>query len=71
MLASRRVSSSPSFERRSSSISALAAIELTEVPPLTVPTVKVVRGSSGTWTSLISAMARPSACVALGLPKAL
>jgi len=71
MLASRRLSSSPSFERMSSSISALAAIELTVVPPLTVPTVKVVRGSSGTRTSLIAAIARPSACVALGLPKAL
>jgi hypothetical protein len=30
--------------------------------------VNVVRGSSGTWISLIAAMARPSACVALGLP---
>ena len=52
------------------SIVAFAAMELTVEPPTTVPTVKVVFGVSGTLRSAIFAMARPNACVALGMPNA-
>jgi hypothetical protein len=49
-------------------IRASAAIALTEVPPLTVPTVNVVFGSEGVCRSAILAIARPIAWIALGSP---
>ena len=49
---------------------ALKEIELTEVPPSTIPTLKVVFGWAGTWRSPIRAMARPMAWIGLGIPKA-
>ena len=50
---------------------ASGAMVLTEVPPPTVPTVKVVRGTLGVWMSAILAMARPMPWMALGTwPKA-
>ena len=45
--ASSLSSSSVEFERMSTAIRASAAMALTEVPPLTVPTVNVVLGSDG------------------------
>ena len=48
-------------ERMSIAIFASGAIVLTEVPPLTVPTVNVVFGDAGVRTSAILAMARPIA----------
>jgi len=45
---------------------ASGAMVLTEVPPATVPTVKVVLGSVGVWMSAILAMARPMPWMALG-----
>jgi len=69
---SRRASSlsnsSVEFERMSTAIRASAAMALTEVPPLTVPTVKVVLGSIGVCSSEIFAIALPIAWVALGKP---
>lgn len=41
---------------------------LTDVPPLTVPTVNVVLGSAGGCSSEIFAIARPIAWIALGNP---
>ena len=61
-------SSSSEFERMSTAIFASAAMALTEVPPLTVPTVKVVLGSDGGCSSEIFAIARPMAWMALGRP---
>ena len=52
----------------STAIRASAAMALTEVPPLTVPTVKVVLGSDGGCRSEIFAIARPIAWIALGRP---
>ena len=52
----------------STAIRASAAMALTEVPPLTVPTVKVVFGSDGGCSSEIFAIARPMAWIALGRP---
>ena len=46
------------------------AIVLTEVPPVTVPTVKVVFGSAGVRSSPIFAIARPIAWIALAVPNA-
>ena len=48
-------------ERMSTSIAPLAEIVLTEVPPLTMPTLKVVLGSVGTFSSEMLAIARPIA----------
>jgi hypothetical protein len=52
----------------STAIRASPAMALTEVPPETVPTVKVVFGSDGVCRSEIFAMARPMAWIALGNP---
>jgi hypothetical protein len=41
---------------------------MTEVPPLTVPTVNVVFGSPGVCSSEIFAIALPMAWIALGNP---
>ena len=49
-------------------ILASAAMALTEVPPVTVPTVNVVLGSDGVCKSEIFAIARPIAWIALGNP---
>ena len=61
-------SSSVEFERMSTAIRLPLAMALTEVPPLTVPTVKVVFGSDGGCRSDIFAIARPMAWIALGRP---
>jgi hypothetical protein len=52
----------------STAILGSAAMALTEVPPATVPTVKVVFGSFGGFNSEIFAIARPMAWIALGNP---
>jgi hypothetical protein len=49
---------------------ALDAIEFTVCPPLTTPTLNVVRGVAGTCSAPIFAIARPRACTGLGMPKA-
>ena len=54
----------------STSMDASPAIEFTDVPPFTTPTVYVVFGLAGTCTSAISAIARPMAWIALGMPNA-
>ena len=59
---------SVSFDRMSTVMRASPAMALTEVPPRTVPTVKVVLGSLGVSSSEILAMARPMAWIALGRP---
>ena len=46
------------------------AIEFTEVPPLMTPTLNVVFGVTGTCTSEILAIARPSAWMGFGMPNA-
>ena len=66
--ASSLSSSSVEFERMSTAIRASAAIALTEVPPVTVPTVNVVLGSDGGCNSPIFAIALPMAWIALGNP---
>ena len=58
------------LERMSIAMRASPAIVLTEVPPLTVPTVNVVFGSDGVVISPIFAIARPIAWIALVVPKA-
>ncbi len=59
------------LERMSTAIVASPAMVFTEVPPPTLPTVKVVLGSAGTCTSPMCAIARPIAWIALGTcPKA-
>ena len=68
--ASSCLSSSISFERMSRAKLALAAIELTDVPPVTVPTVKVVFGNWGVSNSAIFVIARAMAWIALARPKA-
>ena len=67
--ASSESSAAGSTERMSTSMLASAAMAFTEVPPCTTPTLKVTLGSAGTWKSAILAMARPRACVGLGMPK--
>ncbi|MNT88648.1 hypothetical protein D3C72_2292380 [compost metagenome] len=60
-----------SSERMSMAMRASGAMVFTEVPPPTVPTVKVVLGKLGVRTSAILAMARPMPWIALGTwPKA-
>ena len=49
---------------------ASAAIEFTEVPPVTVPTVNVVLGNRGVCNSAMYAIALPMAWIAEGRPKA-
>jgi hypothetical protein len=49
---------------------ASAAIEFTEIPPSTVPTVNVVLGNLGVSISAIFDIALPIACTALAIPKA-
>ena len=55
-----------SSERISTAIRASGAMVLTDVPPPTVPTVKVVLGLLGVRISAILAMARPMPWMALG-----
>jgi hypothetical protein len=54
----------------STSILPVCGIEFTEVPPSITPTLNVVRGSDGTWSPAIPAMARPIAWIGLGMPNA-
>ena len=58
---SRSASCSRSFDLMSIANTASAAMEFTEVPPATVPTVKVVFGELGVSRSPIFAIARPIA----------
>ena len=60
-----------SSERMSIAMRASGAMVFTDVPPPTVPTVKVVLGKLGVRTSAILAIARPMPWIALGTwPKA-
>ena len=59
-----------SAERISTSIQASKGMALTEVPPPTRPTLKVVLGLVGTSKSSIFAMARPIAWMGLAMPNA-
>lgn len=64
-------SGSIASERMSTAMRASGAMVFTEVPPPTVPTVKVVLGVVGVRISEILAMARPMPWMALGTwPKA-
>jgi hypothetical protein len=45
-------------------------MELTEVPPDTMPTLNVVLGSSGVLSFAISPMARPIAWMGFAMPNA-
>ena len=46
------------------------AIEVTPVPPFTVDTLKIVKGSSGSLSSAIRAIVRPMHMIGLTMPKA-
>ena len=67
---SRVASSLADSERISTSMETERGMELTLVPPSTVPMLKVVLGVLGTWRSAMRAMARPMAWAGLGMPKA-
>ena len=54
----------------STSIQPSNGMELTDVPPPTRPTLKVVFGVVGTWISSIFAIARPIAPIGLARPNA-
>jgi hypothetical protein len=69
-LASTAASEAASSDRMSTSIVASPEIELTDVPPWMMPTLKVVFGVAGTWMSEMPAIARPSAWIGLGMPNA-
>ena len=60
-LASTAASSTGDSERRSTSMAPNGEMVFTDVPPDTIPTLKVVLGDIGTWKSPIRAMARPMA----------
>src|SRR4051794_7329608 len=64
------LSSSPGLsERRSTSKEHSSAIAFTDVPPLILPTEKVVLGDFGTSQSEMRSMILPAAWIALGRPK--
>ena len=65
MFASTAASDAGSDERMSSSIQPSNGIEFTDVPPPIRPTLNVVFGCFGTWSSWIFAMARPIAPIGL------
>ena len=52
------------------SITPLAEMEFTDVPPDTRPTLKVTLGCVGACRSAIFAIARPMAWIGFGMPNA-